>query len=67
MGTIPLAQAPNRAFAEMICGVLRSNGIAAFYKAGSPNIYGAVVVWVSEADAGRAREFLPAEVDPLPD
>ena len=50
----------------MICGLLRSNGIEAFYKAGAPNIYGAVVVWVSEADASRAREFLPDEVDPLP-
>jgi len=58
---------PNRAFAEMICGALRANGIEAFYKAGFPSIYGAVVIWVSEADAKRAAEFLPAEVDPLPD
>ncbi len=50
----------------MICGVLRSNGIEAFYKGGSPNLYGAMAVWVSEADAERAREFLPDGVDSLP-
>ena len=43
----------------MICGVLRTNGIEAFYKPGSPSIYGAMVVWVSESDAVRARELLP--------
>ena len=33
---VPLTQAPNVIFAESLCGMLRSNGIEAFYKQSGP-------------------------------
>jgi hypothetical protein len=63
VGIVELTQAPNEPLAEMICGLLRSNGISAFSKRdnpiGSMGIGGAMQIWVDEADVERARELLP--------
>jgi Putative prokaryotic signal transducing protein len=61
---VPLTLVPNEPLAEMLCEQIRSNGIPAFHKAASP--FGGSTaptqrreVWVSEADAERARTLLP--------
>jgi hypothetical protein len=63
VGIVELTQAPNEPLAQMICGLLRSNGISAFVKGGSPigsmGTFGSMEIWVDEADAERARELLP--------
>jgi hypothetical protein len=50
----------------MLCSMLRSNGIEAFFKrsdlggvpGGSTNDFGPATIWVSETNADRARELL---------
>ena len=64
---VPLTQAPNVIFAESLCGLLRSNGIEAFYKQSGPGSglsftggdFGPAEIWVSAADVERARALLP--------
>ena len=63
---VKVADAPNVAFAEMICSTLRSNGIETFFKRSSWGVYpgrstddfGPATIWVSEPNADRARELL---------
>jgi hypothetical protein len=63
---VPLTEAPNVVFAESLCGMLRSNGIEAFYKRtgivsaySATDDFGAAEIWVSAADVERARALLP--------
>jgi hypothetical protein len=64
---VRLTEAPNVAFAESLCGLLRSNGIEAFYKRTGPgwgrgfttSDFGPADIWVSPADVERARALLP--------
>lgn len=64
---VRLAAAPNVVFAESLCGLLRANGIEAFYKQSGPGSglgfttgdFGSAEIWVSAADVDRARELLP--------
>jgi Putative prokaryotic signal transducing protein len=64
---VRLAEAPNVVFAESPCGMLRSNGIEAFYKQSGPGLglgfttsdFAPADIWVSAADVERARALLP--------
>ena len=65
-----LATLPNVPLADMWCQRLREAGIDAFFKDGSPYVYGAgglailnqslpAEVWIGEHDVDRARELFP--------
>ena len=62
---VRLTEAPNVVLAESLCGLLRSNGIEAFYKRSGPgwgamtDDFGPADIWVSAADVERARGLLP--------
>ena len=64
---VRLTEAPNVVFAESLCGMLRSNGIEAFYKRSGAGLgrgfatsdFEPADIWVSAADLERARELLP--------
>ena len=58
--------APNVPLAEMLCGMLQTNGIPAYYKRsmfagtfGRSTDFGSATIWVSPAEAERARSLLP--------
>jgi hypothetical protein len=60
---VSVATAPSEAEAEMICGRLAAEGIAASHRGGDipqRGETGAHGVFVEEADAARAREILAA-------
>ncbi len=71
---VRLTVLPNDPDAEMVVSLLRSNGIPAFTKRsdmgsavfGGAGPFGAVEVWVSEAQLTEAREFLAASVPEAP-
>jgi hypothetical protein len=64
---VPLTEAPSVILAESLCGMLRSNGIEAFYKrtgivsgwGGATSDFGPAEIWVSAANVERARALLP--------